>query len=227
MIKALGQLSRKPLVAQNLLGVKGVALEKALIDNVELGSTPTLPAIERYTGVMYDAIDYQSLNEAEKLCFDQNIIIMSGLFGAVRPFDLIPKYKLKMGAKLRRNMTCAAIWKPMVTKSLATTADYGVIWDLLPNEHSAAWDASKIGCSIRYTVKFLETGKGGRLVTVSHWSKALKGALVRHLVANPDVAGSSKLALDLLTEFTHPEGYVFHPNLTTELEGATELVFLK
>jgi cytoplasmic iron level regulating protein YaaA (DUF328/UPF0246 family) len=105
MAKSLGQLSGKPRVAQKLLGVKGVPLETARADNAGLMDTPTLPAIERYTGVMYDSIDYKSLDADARKCFGQNTIIMSGLFGIVRPYDMIPAYKLKMGARLRRNKT--------------------------------------------------------------------------------------------------------------------------
>jgi hypothetical protein len=227
MAKSLAQLSGKPRVAQKILGVKGVALETARSDNAGLVDAPTLPAIERYTGVMYDAIDHKSLGKNAKACFGQNTIIMSGLFGIVRPFDMIPTYKLRMGVKIRQNKTGAAIWKPLVSKSLAKTAENGVIWDLLPNEHSAAWDPSLVACDIRFTVKFLEAGRDGRLKTVSHWSKALKGALVRLIVENPDAAGSADSAMDLLTEFSHPEGYEYHPQMMAEVDGATEIVFLK
>ena len=227
MAKSLAQLSGKPRVAQKLLGVKGVALETARADNAGLMDAPTLPAIERYTGVMYDSIDYKSLDADAKDCFGQTTFIMSGLFGMVRPYDMIPTYKLKMGAKLRRNKTCAAIWKPLISKSMAETVESGVIWDLLPNEHSAAWDPALVACDVRFTVKFLEAGRDGKLKTVSHWSKALKGALVRHLVSNPAAAGSADSALALLSEFSHPEGYEYRPNLTAEVDGATEIVLLK
>jgi uncharacterized protein len=227
MIKALGQLSAKPRVAQKTLGVKGVALDKARADNADVINSPTLPAIERYTGVMYDAIDYQSLDDESKRTFGESTLIMSGLFGMVSPYDLIPTYKLKMGAKVRLNKACSAIWKPLITKALKSTAEKGVIWDLLPNEHSAAWDPSKVSCDVRFTVKFLEAGTDGRLKTVSHWSKALKGALVRHLLANPGAAGDAASALDLLADFSHPEGYEFRPDLTNGMDGAKELVFIK
>lgn len=227
LINSLAQLSGKPRVAQKTLGVKGAALEIARTENSEVMEAATLPAIDRYTGVMYDAIDSTSLSETEKDVFGSNTIIMSGLFGLLRPFDLIPAYKLKMGAKLRKTKNCAAVWKPLVTKSLATTAEGGVIWDLLPNEHSAALDPSKVRCDVRHTVKFLEAGPDGALKTVSHWSKALKGALVRHLVANPDQAGSAAGSLELLAAFNHPEGYQYSPELTEESDGATEIIFLK
>ncbi|MBN4064969.1 peroxide stress protein YaaA [Dehalococcoides mccartyi] len=227
MIKALGQLSGKPRVAQKTLGVKGTALDKARADNAALLSSPTMLAIERYTGVMYDSIDYQSMDGASQTCFGENVLIMSGLFGLLRPFDLVPSYKLKMGAKLRRKKSCSTIWKPLVTKSITAHAKNRVIWDLLPNEHSAAWEPSKVDYVKRYTVKFLEDPGNGQLRTVNHWSKALKGALVRYLVANPEQAGSVDSAVTLLESFKHPEGYEYSQKLTTGTGDTTELMFLK
>ena len=227
MAIALVQLSQRPRSSRKLLGVKGAALEKAMADNARLQKAPTLPAIERYTGVMYDAIHYRSLDGDAREAFGSTVIIMSGLFGMVRSFDMIPAYKLKMGAKLLRNKTCAAVWKPLISKSLANTAETGVIWDLLPNEHAVAWDPSTVPYKIRFTVKFIERAASGQLKTVTHLSKLLKGALVRHLVSNSAEAGTAESALELVAGFSHPEGYVFRPELTAEVERATEIVFLR
>lgn len=227
MAKALVQLGQRPRSSKKLLGVKGPALEKAMADNASLDTAPTMPAIERYTGVMYDAIDYQSLDGRARKVFDQKVIIMSGLFGMVRTLDMIPSYKLKMGAKLLRQKTCSAAWKPLISETLAGQADFGVIWDLLPNEHSAAWDPLKVPHEARFTAKFAERTSNGQLKTITHLSKLLKGALVRHLVANIAGASAPELALEMVAEFSHPEGYTFDPGLTSEVDGATELVFLK
>ncbi|MCH8910716.1 MAG: peroxide stress protein YaaA [Chloroflexi bacterium] len=227
MAKALVQLSQRPRSSKKLLGVKGAALEKAMADNARLQIAPTLPAIERYTGVMYDAIHYRSLDGDAREAFGSTVIIMSGLFGMVRPFDMIPAYKLKMGARLLRNKTCAAVWKPLISKSLANVAQNGVIWDLLPNEHAAAWDPSTVPYKTRFTVKFVERAASGQLKTVTHLSKLLKGALVRHLVSNSAEAGTAESALQLAAGFSHPEGYKFDPDLTTEVDRTTELIFLK
>ena len=137
-----------------------------------------------------------------------------------------------MGGKLMRGRTCASVWKRVISKSLANSADNSVIWDLLPIEHSAAWDPSSLRYTTRFTVKFLERNANDQLKTVSHLSKALKGALVRHLVSDIDSAGidpadSAKSALDLVAGFTHPEGFNFHPELTSETDRTTEIVFLK
>ena len=135
------------------------------------------------------ACSYKSLDPDAKECFGQTTIIMSGLFGMVRPYDMIPAYKLKMGGRLPRGKTCSAIWKSVITKSLAGESSDRVIWDLLPNEHAAAWNPAAVKYSARYTVKFLNRTPNGELKTVNHWSKLLKGALVRHLVSNPESAG--------------------------------------
>jgi len=224
---ALVKLSERPRSSRHLLGVRGVALEKAMAENASLDDAPTLPAIERYTGVMYDAIDHQSLDADARDAFGQNVIIMSGLFGMVRPFDMIPAYKLKMGAKLIRKKTCASVWKPLITSSLAGSSGNGVIWDLLPIEHSAAWDSSSVPHKKRFTVKFLERNAAGELRTVNHWSKLLKGSLIRHLLSNPDASGSTESALELIADFSHPEGHRFDPALTSEDDEHTDIVFVK
>jgi len=197
------------------------------VENAELRTAPTLPAIERYTGVMYDAIEHRTLGTDAREAFGQSAIIMSGLFGMVRPFDMIPAYKLKMGGKLIRGKSCAAVWKPLITRSLADSVQGGVVWDLLPNEHSAAWDPSSVRYESRFTVKFVEQGAGGQLKTVNHWSKLLKGALIRHLVSNEEAAGSADSALDLVAGFAHPEGYEFSGELTSTTDDVTGIVFVK
>lgn len=227
MVKSLVQLSGRPRVAKRLMGVKGIALEKAMEDNANIEVAPTMPAIERYTGVMYDAIDYPSLDSDAKAAFHGSIVIMSGLFGMVRPFDMIPTYKLKMSAALLRRKPCASVWKPLISKSLVNADEAGVIWDLLPLEHSAAWNPSTVPCSSRFKFKFLERDAVGRTKTVSHLSKLLKGALVRHLVCNFAAVSSPESALDLVAGFSHPEGYEYRSELTSENGGATEIVFLK
>ena len=64
-------------------------------------------------------------------------------------------------------------------------------------------------------VRFLDDNGGGALVTVSHWNKLLKGALVRHIVATPLIDP------DGLREFTHPQGYRYRPELTVIESGRT------
>ena len=67
---------------------------------LRLGDEPTMPAIERYTGVLYRELDWPSLPPAAKRRGRASLLVFSGLWGAVSPHDPIPYYKLKMSASL-------------------------------------------------------------------------------------------------------------------------------
>ncbi len=59
-----------------------------------------MPAIERYSGALYEALDASALTTARRRRLDGSVLILSGLWSAVAPRDPIPDYKLKMGATL-------------------------------------------------------------------------------------------------------------------------------
>ena len=126
-----------------LLGVKAAKAEKATAANLDVATAPTMPAIDRYTGVLYDALDYSSLPAKARRRVDRQVVVFSGLWGVIRPTDPIPDYKLKMGAPLPGLGRPARFWKPLISDALASAiaaSGADTVWDLLPNEHSAAWD---------------------------------------------------------------------------------------
>lgn len=188
-----------------LLGVKGAALAAATAANLAVREAPTMPAIERYTGVLYDALDASSLPAAPRHRLDTCVLIISGLWGAVAPSDPIPDHKLKMGASLPRLGKLSTWWRADLSAAIAALAGGRRVWNLLPNEHAAAWQAPD-GLT-QWSVRFLEPGAAGALVAVSHWNKALKGALVRHLLAHPRTTPAT------LAGWKHPSGYRYDPSL--------------
>lgn len=182
---------------------------------------PTLPAIERYTGVLYDELSWSTLSAAHRRHGERQVVIFSALWGLVAPTDPIPDYKLKMGARIGRLGILSTWWRPAVTAALNGALDdplgdpltgTPVTWNLLPNEHASAYR----GAGAQVVVKFLDdVERAGRrqLVTVSHWNKLLKGALVRHLLATGLDEPSG------LADFAHPLRYRYRPDLTSELAG--------
>ena len=198
-----------------LLGVKGVALAEATETDRHAASGPTLAAIDRYTGVLYGALDHRTLPAVSRRRLDRQVRILSGLWGVVAPADAIPDYKLKMGVALGRLGKLSTWWRPGVTAALAPEIAGRAVWDLLPNEHRAAWGPDLSGGAgsplTVISVRFADAVRRGdhvELVAVAHWNKLLKGALVRHVLATQldEVAG--------LAEFDHPLGYRFDPDLT-------------
>lgn len=206
-------MSRRDVGA--LLGVKGVALAAARDTNRAILASSTRPAIERYTGVLYDELSWSTLPAAHRRHGERQLVIFSAVWGVVAPLDPIPDYKLKMGASLGRLGVLSTWWRPAITAALGSPA---LTWNLLPNEHASSY----AGSGSQVVVKFLdEVDRGGRrqLVTVSHWNKLLKGALVRHLLATglDEPAG--------LADFEHPLGYRYRPDLD-DVRDATVTVSL-
>ena len=221
LVEAMGG---SPETRSKLLGVKATKAEEATAVNLDVATAPTMPAIDRYTGVLYDALNYPSLPAKVRRGVDRQVVVFSGLWGVVRPTDPIPDYKLKMGASLPGLGKPARFWKPLISDAMADAVaapGTNTVWDLLPNEHTAAWDPSVAGRRIR--VRFLDdVVKNGErtLVTVSHWNKLLKGALVRHVVEHglDNPAG--------LVDFDHPEGYRYEPSLTETTGTTTDIALV-
>jgi len=221
LVEAMGGSSE---ARSKLLGVKATKAKEATAVNLDVATAPTMPAIDRYTGVLYDALNYPSLPAKVRRGVDRQVVVFSGLWGVVRPTDPIPDYKLKMGASLPGLGKPARFWKPLISDAMAgaiTASGTNTVWDLLPNEHTAAWYPSVAGRRIR--VRFLDdVVKNGErtLVTVSHWNKLLKGALVRHVVEHglDDPAG--------LVDFDHPEGYRYEPSLTETTGTTTDIALV-
>ncbi len=152
-----------------LLGVKDKALEAAVEANLSVLRSKTMPAIKRYSGVVYDGIDYTSLSAAAKKMFDERVCIVSALFGLVKPEDLIPDYKLKID-----KLDAAAFWKPIIAKQLT---DCFVI-DLLPKVHQKAVEYDD-GVRVDFIVE-----KNGKRKPAGHFGKLIKGRFVRWLCQN-------------------------------------------
>ena len=97
--KALIELSKNPKAAASALklGPKKVG---ELEVNLELAKPKTMLAIDRYTGVLYDALKLEGLSSAQQKRAKQVVFIQSSLFGLIGGLDEIPNYRLSAGSKL-------------------------------------------------------------------------------------------------------------------------------
>lgn len=156
--------------------------------NAALRTSPTLPALSRYTGVLYDALDMTSLTRVERGRAAERLAVASALFGVVQGADPIPAYRLSGGNVLPSVGPLGTLWRPVLTPALAGRE----IIDLRSAPYSSL---AKIPHAI--TVKVVTEDGSGRRQAVSHFNKAHKGLLARAIVrsrAVPQVRNLVKIA---------------------------------
>lgn len=178
-----------------LLGVKGAHLARAQESNRALPGSPTLPAWQRYTGVVWDHLDLASMTAAQRKSATTRLFVPSGLLGMVRADDPIPDYRLKMGARLAPFGVMAKWWRDDLTEAFAAVVKKRVVIDVLPNEHRAAFDFSLV-TSVRHVDLVSRTGG----IVGGHNAKAAKGLLIRHLLLTKGTSIERMVA-----SFEHPE----------------------
>ncbi|PPK67406.1 peroxide stress protein YaaA [Actinokineospora auranticolor] len=153
--------------------------------NAELFGSPTRPALERYTGVLYDAMEVGRFTKAERRRADRRLAVASALFGVVRAGDRIPAYRLSGGTVLPGLGGLRGVWRADLEKTLST------VDDLVVDLRSGAY-ANLAAIPDAVTVRVVTEDTSGRRKTVSHFNKAYKGKLAAALATTPREPGSTR-----------------------------------
>ena len=159
---------------EDLTSVYGTTQEKAMMfhrQNQDVFNSKCVPAIERYTGVVYNHIEWSTLSKQAQNYMKKHIMIFSGLFGLLTPDTLIPDYKLKMNV-----LSLKSLWGPIITEHLKNE---DIIFDLLPQVHRKAYTPNKNTIQIDFLVR-----SKGRTSAAGHFGKAVKGQFIRFLAIN-------------------------------------------
>lgn len=207
---------------EEVFEVRNDALEEALRLNRNYMNSTTLPARDLYQGIMYQAINFKTLTAKDRKLFDQSTLIFSGFFGLLKPTDRIPPYKLKMSANLGGMVgKVANYWRQPVSEVLRRELKGKVVWNFLPDQYKRVWDSSgeiRAEHQVKFVKRVIRSGVA-EWKTISHHSKSLKGALIRHMLKKD--AESPKA----LKDFTHPDGYHYEPSLSVESRRSALMVF--
>ncbi|MCR2065592.1 YaaA family protein [Campylobacter helveticus] len=163
---------------QTLFGVKNPTQE--FLHNLK--TAPTKRAIELYTSVSYEYLNFQSLEEKAQNYILDNTLIFSNLFGVVRASDTLPFYKFKQGAKLG-TFAIEKFYKEHFSKALDEYLKDEEVLDLRAGFYDKFYTPKK---KIS-TYKFLKNGK-----IVSHYAKAYRGILLR-IAAQNQIGSNAKL----------------------------------
>lgn len=169
--------------AAKLFGVGGDALVRAISVSSNVVGSPTLPAHERYTGVMWQHLGPATLGRAAWTRAEDGVVILSGLLGLVGFTDRIPDYRCKMGASLPPLGKLARWWRTQLTDLLALRVAGATVVDLLPKEHAEALDRRVLAEAARRYVRVEFTTPNG--AAAGHGAKAAKGLAARAILGAP------------------------------------------
>ena len=141
------------------------------------------PAVYAFDGDVYTGLDAYSLKQEQLPLLQEKLRILSGLYGLLKPLDLIQAYRLEMGTKMpvgvKKNLP--AFWKDKVTQQLneeMEDADY--LLNLASNEYFAAVDTKALQADI-ITPQFKDF-KDGKLKMISFFAKKARGMMARFVI---------------------------------------------
>ncbi|MEZ0364540.1 peroxide stress protein YaaA [Mycobacterium sp. pUA109] len=178
LVDELVALAGDRAASRRALGLS--ASQDAEIDrNAALRAAPTLPAIRRYTGVLYDALDVESLHGAAAARATARLAVGSALFGLLRAEDPVPAYRLSATSKLPGQPSLTARWRPALEPVLTQLAAGELVVDLRSGSYAAL---GRLPGAVRVDV--VAEHADGRRSTVSHFNKAHKGRLARALATS-------------------------------------------
>ena len=181
LVDALVELARDGPASRAALGLSAAQVDQ-IAWNAALRTSSTLPALARYTGVLYDALDVPTLPRAQRARAGRRLAIGSALFGLLGGDDPVPAYRLSAGSSLPGRPPLPALWRPVLSPVL------GGLDELVVDLRSGAY-AALAPAPGAVTVRVVSQRPDGARSVVSHFNKAHKGRLARLLAtttAEPD-----------------------------------------
>ena len=159
----------------------GPTLAAEVERNRRLASLPARPMLEIYRGVLFDALDAPTLSPAARRRAASRLVVVSGLWGVLRPRDRIPPYRMHICSRLAGLGGLERLWRGVLPDVLAEAAGArGLVVDLRSSSYLAM--GAPAGLADRtVTVRVVRETATGRSV-VSHMAKHTRGLVARHLL---------------------------------------------
>ena len=175
------------------------------------------PAIYAFNGDVYRGIDAYTIPESKLETLQDSVRIISGLYGLLKPLDLVQPYRLEMGTKfpVGKSKNLYEFWRKKVTNALNDELnDDELFVNLASQEYFKAIDTKVLKVPVIH-VDFKEF-KNGQYKTIAIFAKLARGFMTRFIIEN------AVETVDELKTFT-TEGYAYHSNLSND----TKLVFTR
>lgn len=177
-----------------------------------LDGAPVMPAVDRYTGVLYDALDAGSLSEPARDELGRSVVVQSALCGLVGALEPIPAYRLSAGSRLP-GVVMTSLWARPSTEALADTGE--TLVDLRSASYAALGPlpAPAPGREVA-SVSVVARDADGTTRALNHFNKRGKGLFVRDLVT----AGPVPPTIDALCTHARDIGWELRRTGDTALE---------
>lgn len=167
-------------------------------------------AVLAFNGDVYKGLDAPSLSEDVLSKAQKKLRILSGLYGVLRPLDLIQPYRLEMGTELKyyRSGNLYEFWNPQLTKEVKKAVDESeshILVNLASKEYFKSIDTKILKTEI-ITPEFRDL-KNGKYIIISFFAKKARGLMTRFILEN-DISDFREL------QAFEAEGYHFNPRMS-------------
>ena len=166
------------------------------------------PAVYAFDGDVYSGLDAYSLSAEKVAVLQDKLRILSGLYGILKPLDLMQPYRLEMGTKMEigKDKNLYEFWKKTITDSLnKEMKDDELFVNLASNEYFSAVDTKTLKVAV-ITPEFKDY-KDGKLKIISFYAKKARGLMVRYII------DKNAETIEDLKGFNY-DGYAFDANLS-------------
>ena len=143
-------------------------------------------AILAFKGDVYQGLDAESLSETELMWAQKHVRILSGLYGVLKPLDLMQAYRLEMGTKFptNRGKNLYEFWNSIITDELNRTfySKKATLLNLASNEYFKSINSSELKANV-ITPIFMDR-KNGKYKIISFFAKKARGLMTRYVIKN-------------------------------------------
>ena len=171
MITAARSVSSEESSARTALKLGPRSIEERF-RNLVLDTSGTMPAIDRYTGVLYDPLGALDADAATRAWWFDHVVVQSAMFGPIGGGDPVPAYRLSHDSRLA-GLRLASHWSAPSTRSLVSRGAGGLVLDLRSEGYRQLGPVP--GAVVPRVVS---VDGSGRRKAVNHWNKTAKGRLV-------------------------------------------------
>lgn len=216
LIRLIKQLSTSEL--SQLLQINNkltqINLDRYLHWHLPFSKTNAKPAALVFDGEVFRGLNFESLTNDQVAYAGNNLILLSGLYGCLKPTDLIQPYRLEVSSTLnnKHGKDLYAFWRDKITSYIKTQMNHSdagtrILLNLASAEYFKAIDTKKLKCRI-IDIEFYEY-KDDQFKQIVIYTKKARGMMARYVIEN-------QIEDPELLKGFDKAGYWFHPELSTE-----------